>query len=99
MSADSYKHLIPAYLENMVTFKLSRDEDSLEMLDYIMAGRVYDIGYSYPDPNNYTWVIYYKLKGSDGKLASTLAGYSESTKKYYNDKILTAYKELGEMVW
>lgn len=99
LSADSYKHLIPAYLENMVTFKLSRDEDSLEMLDYIMEGRVYDIGYSYPDPNNYTWVIYYKLKGSDGKLASTLAGYAESTKKYYNDKILTAYQELGEMEW
>lgn len=98
LSADSYHHVIPKYLDSVVTQKLSRDEDSLEMLDYIMDGRVYDFGYAVPDSKNYTWVIYYDLKRAKGVLTSTLEKYSSATENYYN-KILESYKTMSEIDW
>ena len=96
LSADSYYNVIPQYLDTVVTSKLSRDEESLEMLDYIMDGRVYDIGYAMPDPKNYTWMIYYDLPAAKGNLTSKIEKNRSATTKYY-DKILEAYKTMSEM--
>ncbi|MCQ2431860.1 MAG: hypothetical protein MJ175_04565 [Clostridia bacterium] len=96
LSADSYYNVIPQYLDTVVTSKLSRDEESLEMLDYIMAGRVYDIGYAIPDSRQYTWLIYNDLKRAKGNLTSTIEKYRSSTVKYY-EKIIEAYKEMSEL--
>lgn len=98
LSADSYHNLIPKYLDTVVTSKLSRDEDSLEMLDYIMDGRVYDFGYAIPDNKRYSWLFTEQLKASQGTLTSTLEKFEEATTKYY-EKLIDTYKELGEMDW
>jgi hypothetical protein len=98
LSADSYHNLIPKYLDSVVTFKLSRDEDSLEMLDYIMDGRVYDIGYAMPDAKRYSWIISEQLKSSKGALASTVEKYTKSATSHY-EKLLESYKTMGEMDW
>ena len=98
LSADSYHNVIPKYLDNVVTYKLSRDEDSLDMLNIIMDGRVYDFGYAIPDTFNYSWSICYDLQKSGGQMTSTLERYQKSTEKFYSD-LIDAYKELGEMTW
>ncbi len=98
LSADSSVNVIPKYLESVVTQKLSRDEDSLEMLDYIMDGRVYDFGYAITDSKRYTWLFTESLKTSQGKLASTIEKYAKSTTSYY-DKLLESYQTLAEMEW
>ena len=98
LSADSYHNIIPKYLETVVTQKLSRDEESLEMLDYIMDGRVHDFGYAIPDTKRYTWLFTENLKSSKGALASTVEKYSKATQKYY-DKLIESYKTLSEMEW
>lgn len=98
LSADSYYNVIPKYLDTVVTQKLSRDEDSLEMLDYIMDGRVYDFGYAVPDTKRYTWLFTENLKMSKGSLTSTIEKYSKATTAYY-DTLLESYKTMADMDW
>ncbi len=98
LSADSYHNLIPKYLDSVVTFKLSRDEDSLEMLDYIMDGRVYDIGYAMTDPKRYSWIISEQLKSSKGALTSTVEKFTKVATSHY-EKLLESYKTMSEMEW
>lgn len=98
LSADSYYNLIPKYLDTVVTSKLSRDEDSLEMLDYIMDGRVYDIGYAMPDPRRYSWIISEQLQSSKGALTSTAEKFTKLATSHY-EKLLESYKTMSEMEW
>lgn len=95
LSCDSYNNLIPGYLGTVTHSKYTRDEESIAMLDYISAGRVWDIGYTFYDNNQYSWVIHHKLKSSKGQLASVLAGMESKSLLYY-EKILEAYKTLAE---
>ena len=98
LSADSYYNVIPKYLDTVVTQKLSRDEDSLEMLHYIMDGRVYDFGYAVTDTKRYTWLFTENLKMSKGSLTSTIEKYSKATTAYY-DTLLESYKTMADMDW
>lgn len=98
LSCASYKDIIPTYLESITHSKYSRDTDSIEMLDYISKGRVWDIGYTFYDTNQYSWVIYWKLKSSNGQLASVLDSMKINTMTYY-EKILNAYQALSEIDW
>ena len=43
MSYLSYRDLIPAYLESVTSSKLTRDEDSIEMLEMIERRKTLDI--------------------------------------------------------
>ncbi|MHC1694533.1 MAG: hypothetical protein AB9835_04510 [Eubacteriales bacterium] len=47
LNAQSYITTIPAYYDIMLKTKISRDEESSEMLDIIFDGRVYDMGTIY----------------------------------------------------
>ena len=47
MSALGHKDVIPAYYDILLKQKVSRDEDSIEMLDIIMGGIVYDVGLNF----------------------------------------------------
>jgi len=42
---ESYRTVIPQYIDLVVPLKLSRDTDSAEMLEIVKAGRIYDLGY------------------------------------------------------
>jgi len=47
MSALGKKDVIPVYYEVLLKEKISRDEDSREMLDIILNGMVYDVGLNF----------------------------------------------------
>ena len=47
LSAESYKYCVPAFYDVLMNVKLTRDEDSIEMLDIIYAGCVYDLDINY----------------------------------------------------
>jgi ABC-type glycerol-3-phosphate transport system substrate-binding protein len=49
LCAESFKSVKPVYYDTMLKTKISRDEESGEMLDIIFANRVYDMGYLYWD--------------------------------------------------
>lgn len=98
LSCASYNDLIPVYLESVTNNKLVRDDDSIEMLRLISAGRVWDVGYTFSDSQTYTWIIYTSLKKSGGQIASYLAKLDSKTHRYY-DNVIAAYKELAAMNW
>ncbi|MCL1859348.1 MAG: hypothetical protein FWF92_08960 [Oscillospiraceae bacterium] len=47
LSAESYKYCVPAYNEVLLGIKLTRDQDSVEMLNLIYSTCVFDIGRNY----------------------------------------------------
>ncbi|MCL2773900.1 MAG: hypothetical protein FWD71_11175 [Oscillospiraceae bacterium] len=47
MSALGYKNVIPVYYDILLKEKVSRDDDSREMLDIILNGMVYDLGLNF----------------------------------------------------
>lgn len=47
LSAEGYREVIPAYYEVALQKKYSRDDLSVQMLDIIKEGRVFDLGYYY----------------------------------------------------
>lgn len=49
MSCENYRTVIPAYYDIALTSKYTRDERSVDMLDFIMAGRHYDISILHND--------------------------------------------------
>ena len=59
MASDSAQHLVPAFYETLLKSKLSRDNDSEEMLDLIFASRSFDMGpiFSWGDIMECYWVL------------------------------------------
>ncbi|MCR5264103.1 MAG: hypothetical protein K6D94_09535 [Clostridiales bacterium] len=98
LSCASYNDLIPAYISSVTETKYSRDEESIEMMDYIAKGRVWDVGYTMTGTDSYTWAIYRWLKNSDGAIASSLEKNSAKMIKSF-DKVIEAYQELADMDW
>ena len=47
LSYESRQTVIPAYYEIALKGKYARDPESVEMLDLIFAGRIYDLGDTY----------------------------------------------------
>jgi len=51
LCAESFKSVKPVYYDTMLKTKISRDEESGEMLDIVFANRIYDMGYLYWEGN------------------------------------------------
>ncbi|MCR5263863.1 MAG: hypothetical protein K6D94_08325, partial [Clostridiales bacterium] len=51
LNAETYKTVVPAYYEIALKVKYARDNESIQMLDMIMANRVFDFGYVYDNWN------------------------------------------------
>ncbi len=47
MAYDRYKNVVPVYYDSYITYKGLRDEDSLEMLEIMKAGRTIDVAVAY----------------------------------------------------
>ena len=67
LSAMSYKYCIPAYYDVLMGVKLTRDLDSVEMLDLVYKTCVFDAGRNYieGDPMQYSFPTLLKSKSTD----------------------------------
>ena len=74
LSAESRRQLVPAYYEVALKTKYSRDEESVQMLDLIFDGVVYDFGLLYAIP---TFDIYQTFL-SGNRDPGTFTSYIES---------------------
>lgn len=97
MSCANFNDAIPAYIESVTNAKLTRDRDSIEMMEYIKAGRRWDIGYTFADTsvNSYAWVLQHHLPNSGGMIASSVEKLTNRTIKQF-EKVLEAFGELSE---
>jgi len=86
LSAESWKHTIPAYYDTALKYKGARDEESIAMIDMIMDSRIFDFGYVYGGWGCVFW-IQYMLEGATKDITS------------YYEKNFGAYEKTMEKVF
>lgn len=92
LNAESWKTVRPAYYDSCLKYKGARDEDSVEMLDILMDGRLFDFGYVYGGWGAAFWLQYCINDNNSTDIAS----YYESKKKEWNtymDKVFAAFDD------
>ncbi len=98
-SCASYYDTLPLYVDSIQNTRYTRDPASIEMIDYIGAGRRWDIGYSFSGGDStYVWALYRPLKPSGGQIVSSLKQLSKPMIKRFED-ILEDYQALAELEW
>ncbi|MCI8387261.1 MAG: carbohydrate ABC transporter substrate-binding protein [Clostridiales bacterium] len=89
LCAEGYREVIPAYYEVALQKKYSRDDLSVQMLNIIKDGRVFDIGYYYCG-GNLGSTGYHLVKEANHSFTSFYAR-NESAVKTNIEKILKEY--------
>ena len=96
MAAEGYKKVTPAYYEVALKTKYTRDEESAEMIDLILDGRVFDFGYLYDGWNGLAFYLQNLLGfGKQTKDFSSYYAKSEKAANKYYQKIFKTYDDYG----
>jgi len=74
----SQQYVKPAFYEVSITSKLTRDEDSLEMLNIIRENRTFEMGYIF-NWDNMTWSLFGQIMGS--KKNTFISAYEKAENK------------------
>lgn len=90
LNAESYVITIPAYYDIMLKTKISRDDESGEMLDIMFENRVYDLGKIYWDADTFAQANT-AYKANNPSLVSLLEK-RESKMTTNIEKVLEAFK-------
>ena len=91
LSFVSMSTLKPEYYDKVLTYKAMRDEDSVEMLDYLLDGRIVDIGYLDNTGNIYSGLVS-QLSSGKLDLASFFQKYEKTAAKQL-DKFMSSFGE------
>ncbi len=92
---ESLKSMTPAYYEQTLQNKVSRDEESAAMLDLIFSTRTYDFGW-YFELSDFGGILMNSLRNYDKNLASAIRAKDKVTSKAI-DKYNEVISELGAM--
>ncbi len=92
MNAETYKQVVPAYYDTSLKVKFSRDDESGQILDLLMAGRVFDFGYVY-NISGISFTIQDLVANNNNNSESAYASKVKSAEKAAQ-KIIDAYLEL-----
>ena len=76
--------LAPAYKENAIKYKSTRDDESIEMLDIIFGNIIYDVGYMYNLAGVHNTITSVVKQRAPGQLASTLKKSEPAVTKEMN---------------
>lgn len=84
LCADGHYNVIPTYYEVALQTKYTRDDDSVQMLDLIRDGRVFDAGYFYSN-NDFSYEINsigrFLANEADHNFSSFYAKYEKTAKE------------------
>lgn len=98
-SCASHYDTLPVYTDSIQNARYARDAETVEMIEYVGAGRRWDIGYSFSGGDNtYVWAIYRNLKSSGGQIVSSLEKLANPMTKRF-EEILEAYEQFSTMEW
>ena len=94
LSAESYKSVFPAYYEIALKAKYSYDDESVQMLDKIVASRVFDFGYVYDGFNGMAFYLEQVIGGKHSRdFESYYAANAPAAEVYYN-KVFEFFENL-----
>ena len=95
LSAEGYKIVTPAYYDVALKTKFTRDEESAEMIDLVLAGRTFDFGYMYDGWNGMAFYLQNMLTAKNTNFASYFKDNEKKVVNYY-EKVIEAYKEYDQ---
>ena len=95
LAAESWKQVMPVYYDRALGEKYFRDDISIEMMDIIMNGIVYDFGYIFDEWKDCTWTIVRLVAKQSADVASHWAAIESSVTEHYNKlyESVLAYEE------
>lgn len=88
LNAEGWKTVSPAYYDNALKYKGTRDEQSIEMLDILLDGRVFDFGYVYGGYDTPASWLRQVINGGSTEIAS----YVQKNTKVWNKTMEKVYK-------
>ena len=92
LASESHYTVIPEYYNINLQGKISRDEESREMLDLIFSNRHYDLGEIY-DPGNFANTLIYLTMNAKRDIASLWAKQEKSVTRNL-EKLLEKFGDL-----
>lgn len=92
MAAETYKYVIPAYYDVTLGTKLARDAETVEMMDILFDGVVYDFGYIFDNWKGCTWTACNMLKNKQTDVASYWKSIEKKVTSHY-EKLYKAVEE------
>jgi hypothetical protein len=95
LGAKSHEVVLPAYFDILLNGKLTRDDESRDMLDIIYGDSVYDFGLNFSAFNELLYIIPKLLQTKSTDLASFYEKRAEKIQQSY-DKIYDAFIENSE---
>ncbi len=84
LNAESWRSVVPAFYEIALKYKYTRDEESIGMLDLIVAGRVFDFGFVYDGTKGCSFIIQTLITQKSKDIASYYAKNEKSILKQYD---------------
>lgn len=91
LASEAYTTVTPVLKETYLKRKYTRDADSMDMLDYIVRFRVFDMGYVFMYGNVGSYVRDLLVKGT-ANISSTVKSYSKRGPKYV-EQIIKSYEK------
>lgn len=92
LNAESWKTVTQPYCETTLKYKGARDEDSLEMIDITLNGRIYDFGFVYGGWGEAFW-LQYCLNDNQSK---DITSYVEKNKNTWNKTMTDVFATFDE---
>ncbi len=84
----------PAVYDETLKGKMTRDEDSIEMLDILTKGIIIEYAFAHANNVSFSYVLWNLLDAEISDFASYYQKKEKGALKYY-DRLIESYKELG----
>jgi len=84
LCAESYKQIYPVYYDMMLKNRYADMPDDAEMMDILVEGRVYDLGYIYDNWKGAGFWMQNLVNANNTAVASHYASNWPAAEKYYN---------------
>ena len=94
LSAESYKQVVPTLYEIALKTRYLRDNESKEVLDLLIDGRVYDFGYIYGAFEGFGFMLSGILSQSAPNFESYYAKNYSKARNHYK-KIVKIFDKIG----
>ena len=90
LAVESYKHVVPAYYDILLTSKIARDEESKEMIDIIYDGACYDFALNYSNGSPLSFAVSWLLPSGQ----NTYASFVEKNEKAFMGNLQKVYDKI-----
>ncbi|MBQ2709773.1 MAG: hypothetical protein IJF67_15985, partial [Clostridia bacterium] len=91
LNAESYKQVVPAFYDVALKVKGARDETSVQIIDMITSGCVFDMGYVYDGWKGASFIIQKMVRAGDTNFESYWAANQSAINTRY-DTVINYFK-------